>query len=365
MKILHTSDLQLDAPFLFLGEGGQRHRQQLLRTFVDIVELAIRDDYQLLLIAGDLFNSSHPQQATVDLVLSLLGKLSIPVCLLPGNHDPFDETSLYRRVSFPSNVVVFTDEVRMKEFPSLECAVYGNPVIGSGHDEKPLEGIRPRPQIRWHIAMAHGNVVTGMVDNPDRPIQLEEIEQSGMDYVALGDWHSFSDHSQGAVRAVYCGAPEPTAYDQAGAGFIASIIMTETGCSVEKVRIGKVQTQQVYLDISNRSESEILDHIMEHASKDKMMEVFLSGLTEVGTVVVPDQWASILSEHFYSLRIRDQSHPAPSEFLIEESESEGVIPEFIAVMRSKVESASDDTTAERTLRALQLGVALLQGKDVL
>jgi DNA repair exonuclease SbcCD nuclease subunit len=365
MKILHTSDLQLDAPFLFLGEGGQRHRQQLLRTFVEIVEIAIRDDYQLLLITGDLFNSSHPQQATLDLVRSLLRKLSIPVCLLPGNHDPYDETSLYRRVSFPSNVVVFTDEVRMKEFPSLQCAIYGNPVMGSGHDEKPLEGIRPRSHTRWHVAMAHGNVVTGLVDNPTRPIQLEEIEQCGMDYVALGDWHSFSDHSQGAVRAVYSGAPEPTAYDQAGAGFIASVTMTDAGCSVEKVRIGKVQAQQVYIDITNRSETEILDLIMEHVGKDKMLEVLLSGLTEVGTVVVPDQWASILSEHFYSLRIRDQSHPTLSEILIEEDDSEEVVNEFIAVMRPKIEGASEDAIAERTLRALQLGVALLQGKDVL
>jgi hypothetical protein len=140
--------------------------------------------------------------------------------------------------------------------------------------------------------------------------------------------------------------------------------MTDAGCSIEKIRIGKVQAQQVHIDISHRSETEILDLIMENAGKDKMLEVLLSGLIEVGTVVVPDQWGSVLSDHFYSLRIRDQSHPALSEILIED-EAERVIHEFIAVMRSKVEEASDDAIAERTLRALQLGVALLQGKEVL
>ena len=103
MKILHTSDLQLDAPFLFLGRGGQQHRERLREAFATILEMAQSQDYQMLLIAGDLFNSNRPLQSTVDSIVRLLGKLSIPVCVLPGNHDPYDATSIYRRTIFPSN----------------------------------------------------------------------------------------------------------------------------------------------------------------------------------------------------------------------------------------------------------------------
>ncbi len=108
VKLLHTSDLQLDAPFTFLGVGGQRHRKQLLDTFSSVVELS--EGVDLLVIAGDLFDSNRPLQSTIDLVTRVLGKLSIPVCILPGNHDFYNEKSVYRRVVFPSNVTIFTDE---------------------------------------------------------------------------------------------------------------------------------------------------------------------------------------------------------------------------------------------------------------
>jgi len=364
MKFLHTSDLQLDAPFLFLGEGGQRHREQLLKTLGAIVEMTEKGDYQLLLIAGDLFNSNRPQQTTVDLVVNLLGKLSIPVCLLPGNHDPYDATSIYRRAVFTSNVFLFTDRLREKVFPMLDCAVYGNAVMNKDGAERPLEGIKPRHEVRWHIAMAHGSIVTGMIESPDRPIQLDEIENCGMNYVALGDWHSYADHSQGPVRAIYSGAPEPTAYDQGGAGFVASVTLDEDGCQVEKVGIGEVHAEQVRLNISGCSETEVLDLILDHAREDKMLDVLLSGLIEVGTVVDPDQLESLLSPHFYAVRIRDRSHPALDEISVAE-ESEDVIGKFISIMQARIQGATDEGIAERTARALQLGVALLQGKDVL
>jgi DNA repair exonuclease SbcCD nuclease subunit len=364
MKFLHTSDLQLDAPFLFLGEGGQRHREQLLKTLGAITEMAHTGDYQLLLIAGDLFNSNRPQQRTVDFVVNLLGKLSIPVCLLPGNHDPYTATSIYRRTTFPSNVILFTDRLNEKVFPEIDCAVYGNAVLNKDRGERPLEGIKPRHDVRWHIAMAHGSLVTGMIESPDRPIQLDEIENCGMNYVALGDWHSYADHSQGSVRAVYSGAPEPTAYDQDGAGFVASVSLDENGCQVEKVRIGEVHAEQVRLNISGSSESEILDLILDHASEDKMLEVLLSGLIEIGTVVDPTQLESLLSPHFYAVRLRDRSHPALDEIFSSE-ESEDVVGKFISIMQTRIQRAADDGTRECTERALQLGVALLHGKDVL
>ena len=64
LKILHTSDVQLDAPFRFLGETGSRHRQQLRKTFRRIVGLAAEGGFDLLLIAGDLFNDNRPRQVT-------------------------------------------------------------------------------------------------------------------------------------------------------------------------------------------------------------------------------------------------------------------------------------------------------------
>jgi exonuclease SbcD len=365
MKILHTSDLQLDAPFTFLGEGGQRHREQLRATFSSILELAQQGGFSMLLFVGDLFDSNRPLQATVDYVVSLLGKLTIPVCILPGNHDCYDATSIYRRTTFPMNVTLFTDEIVEKQFPELDLVIYGNAITGKETKEKPLEGLEPRLEARWHVAMAHGNVVTGLVEDPPRPILSEEIEKCGMDYVALGDWHSYADHSQGSVRAFYCGSPEPMAFDQQGAGYVASVSLGEEGALVEPIRVGRIRAQRVELNVSGLNDVQILDLLIQEAGPEKMVEVILSGLPEVGAIVDPERIEAHLHPHFYALRVIDQSHPQLEHLSAADYPPEHVLGKFIGIMKEGIEAASDRRSAMRMEQALQLGVALLQGKDVL
>jgi len=364
MKILHTSDLQLDAPFLFLGEGGQRHREQLRKTFVAIVDMAEKNDYQLLLIAGDLFNSNHPLQSTLDTVIHLLGKLTIPVCILPGNHDPYDKTCIYRRVAFPPNVTIFHDEINLRVFLDLDLAIYGNAVTQKDQNGSPLENIRPGADVRWHVAMAHGSVRTGLGENPNLPIQPEEIVHCGMDYVALGDWHSFSDHSQGHVRAVYSGAPEPMAYDQVGAGFISSVSLDEEGVRVEKIRVGEIHAQQVSVNVFGQNEAEIQELILEHAGAEKLTDVILSGLTEPGIILDPSRLETLLSPNFYALRIRDLSHPKISDLSTNDF-PQGLIRRYIDVMADRAQQTQNSHHADLVEQALQLGVALLEGKEVI
>jgi len=81
VKILHTSDVQLDAPFHFLGVKGQQHRQQLRETFRRIVDMVAEAEFDLLLITGDLFNDNRPHQDTIDFVVSQLSRLDTPVCI--------------------------------------------------------------------------------------------------------------------------------------------------------------------------------------------------------------------------------------------------------------------------------------------
>jgi exonuclease SbcD len=365
MKLLHTSDLQLDAPFTFLGDGGQRHRKQLQATFCSILDLAQQGGYSMLLFVGDLFNSNHPLQATVDYVVSMLGGLSIPVCILPGNHDCYDATSIYRRTTFPINVTVFTDEIDEKMFPELDLALYGRAITGKETKDKPLGGLQPRLKARWHVAMAHGNVVTGLVEDPPRPIHLKDIEKCGMDYVALGDWHSYADYSQGGVRAVYCGAPEPMAFDQQGAGSIASVSLSDEGVHIEPIRVGRIRAERIELDISGLNEAEILDLLLKRAGPEEMVEAILSGLPEVGVIVDTERIESHLHAHFYALRVRDQSHPQLGELSVADYPPEHIIGRFIGIMKDGIRAAPDPRSATRFEQALQLGVALLQGKDVL
>jgi DNA repair exonuclease SbcCD nuclease subunit len=365
MKLLHTSDIQLDAPFAFLGDKGHQYRKQLKETFAEIVDLAQKENYDVLLIAGDLFDSNRPQQTTSDFVVTTLGKLSIPVCILPGNHDCYQSNSIYRKTKFPENVTIFSDKVKQKLFNELDLAVYGNAALRRDSANKPLADIQPTAAAKWHVALAHGNLAIGKIENPERPILPKEIEACGMDYVALGDWHGYYDCSQGDVRAVYCGSPEPTAFDQDQSGFVASVTLEKDSVLVEKVRIGKVQAGKIALDVTGHNQSDILNMLTELKDPNRMIAVDLTGLASIGSVIAPERLESELSECFYAIRIRDRSHPELESISAADYPPENVIGKFIELMRKQIEDAEDEKSCQRAEQALQLGVALLEGKEVI
>ena len=365
MKLLHTSDLQLDAPFTFLGVLGQDHREQLRETFAAILALAEREDYQMLLIAGDLFDSNRPMQRTIDQVVRGLGGLSIPVCILPGNHDPYNKKSIYRKMNFPANVTIFGDAVQRMSFPKLDLTVYANAILRMDSYESPMENIKATGDSRWHVAMAHGNLVTGVVKDPKRPISEQEIAESGMDYVALGDWHGYADYSQGDVRAAYSGSPEPLAFDQTSSGYIASVTLVDHSVKVEKIAVGRIRAHQLEVDVSGKTQAEITDIILEQVQPEMMLEIVLKGLHEVGTIIDPLHIQETIATHVYAARVRDQSHVQLEDLSAADYPEEHVIGKFIHSMHARIRLAQDDVERSRAEHALQIGVALLEGKDVI
>lgn len=191
LKLLHTSDIQLDAPFGFLGSQGRDHRKLLREAFARIIGLAEEEGFDIVLIAGDRFDSNSPQQTTVEFVATQIARLDIPVCILPGNHDYYDEKSVYRRAPFPDNALILTEQPTALELPDLDLTVYGNPIRSKESRVSPLKGLHSTGRTQWHVALVHGNVVRPDIIDPARPIRSQDIAASGMDYVAMGDWQPF------------------------------------------------------------------------------------------------------------------------------------------------------------------------------
>ncbi|HEC35050.1 MAG TPA: DNA repair exonuclease [Anaerolineae bacterium] len=365
VRILHTSDVQLDAPFHFLGDKGQRHRQQLRKTFQCIVDMAAEAGFDLLLITGDLFNDNRPHQDTIDFVVSQLGRLDIPVCILPGNHDCYDSTSVYRKARFPDNVVIFTEQPTIREFAELDVTVYGNAILSRQSRLSPLRGLTRTGTMRWHIALAHGNLVRPDIADPSRPIRPEEISASGMDYVAMGDWHAFADYSQGRVKAFYSGAPEPTAPDQKGAGYVACIEIDENGMQVRPERVGTISTDGISVDVAGKSVPQIVEEIRARADPNLMLKVTLSGLVGLGVVLDTERMEQELVPYFYHVECSDQFHPQLATISPDDFPEELVVGKFVRLMQARIEDATDDIHRRRAEQALQVGVALLQGRRVL
>lgn len=86
LKILHTADWHLGKR---LQEFSRIEEQKLV--LAEICEIADREDVDLVLLAGDIFDSFNPSHEAVELLYKTLRKLSKngerPIIAIAGNHD--------------------------------------------------------------------------------------------------------------------------------------------------------------------------------------------------------------------------------------------------------------------------------------
>jgi DNA repair exonuclease SbcCD nuclease subunit len=212
LRVLHTADVHLDSDGYGTADEQAAHLARGRRVFRRIVERALADQVDLLLIAGDLFDHNRVPDETVVFVRAELDRLRQPVVILPGNHDVLRANAIYDRHDFSAGAPHVRVIRRLCgdtiEFPDLGAVVWGRAMEEHEPGFQPLAHLPVRHDGRWCIAMGHGFFYEER-QRPERssPIFADEVRDTGWDYVALGHHHSRMDVSQGRVAAYYAGAP--------------------------------------------------------------------------------------------------------------------------------------------------------------
>ena len=206
LRVLHTADVHLESDY------GAEARARGRDVFRRIVDRALADEVDLLLVAGDLFDHNRVSDEAVGFVRAELDRLRQPVVIMPGNHDALYPNAIYDRHDLTAgaphvHVIRRLDGERL-DFPALDAVVWGRAMEEHERGFRPLARIPARDDRRWCLAMAHGFFYPER-ERPERssPIFAEEIRDTGWDYVAMGHQHVQTDVSQGRVAAWYAGAP--------------------------------------------------------------------------------------------------------------------------------------------------------------
>jgi len=226
IRLIHTSDVHLESDTFGSGERGDAFRERVRRAFSEVIELGNRQSTDLLLIVGDLFDSSRVSSDALGFAMGEIARAKMPVVMIPGNHDAHDERSIYAampREMMPDNFhPILEPQGATLEFPSLGTRIWGRALVEHSPEYRPLSGLpEPDPDM-WNIALAHGFFTEDGESNRSSLITPAEIKASGYHYIALGHIHTFGDVSQGATRAVYCGTPAPL-YASSEAGWVAHV----------------------------------------------------------------------------------------------------------------------------------------------
>jgi exonuclease SbcD len=331
LRLLHTADVHLGARHTDLGERATVLRERQFTAFRVSVDLAIVEAIDLFLVAGDLFDSNAQPRRSVERVaaeLARLAKASIRTVIIPGTHDVYDGTSIYRSYDLaamarttPEWVTVLTPDQPSVWLPSLDAVIHGRVSATKRAPRSPLAGFDARMDRRatWRIGMVHGALaIPGKTDADDVVFTEEEISNTGLDYLALGHWHSAVEGRAGNVTYAYSGAPEPVAVDQDGAGQVLLVTLDEHGgrhqVKVERKRVGQTRSEKLDLDIGAvGSQPALIETIKQQADANLVLEVRLSGLRPDDLDVDLDEVERALAPSFLRVRVRDMSIPTTPE----------------------------------------------------
>lgn len=367
VRLLHTADVHLGRHFPSLRNKGGEYRQQLLRTFERIVDLAVSENVSLLLIAGDLLDSNRVHGLTIGKLLSLLAKLQasgIRVCIIPGTHDAYGDDSVYRSLTLPQNVVLFTPEHRQQSFEDLGLTVYGMVAERGDWGKSPLQGLSLDQASKFHVGMAHCSVRRpGVVDSDAAILDADEIARSGLDYLALGHWHSFQDFSQGKTAACYSGSPEPLDIDQKGAGNVVMVTLYDKEkAEVRPIQVGTRKCESMPIDVSSlESPDGVRKAIEARADPNLFLDVTLTGLARMDCDLDCQEMENMLGGKFFHLRVTDRSHPQLEQARSQNYPEKTVAGRFLRIAEEKIATASTEADKALYEEALRLGFALLQG----
>ncbi|GAA1529601.1 metallophosphoesterase family protein [Brevibacterium picturae] len=265
MRFVATGDWQLGMTAHYLSaEARPRFHRARLDAVKRIGEIAAAQSCDFVVVCGDVFESNQLDRAIISRTFEVLAAFTVPVVLLPGNHDPLDAASIYDSQAFtsrqPGHVHVLRDSEPFEVLPGVE--IVGAPWFSKrpqgdlvAQATQNLAEVTPGTV---RIIAGHGAVSTL---DPDREslatIDVDSLKtvlrEDRAQFVALGDRHATYSVDE---RIWYPGAPEVTSRreDDPGNVLLVDIDAQSHASSVEKMHIGRWSYLVVDEDVNSEDD---------------------------------------------------------------------------------------------------------------
>jgi exonuclease SbcD len=262
LRILHTADWHLGRTL----EGRNRLPEQ--EQFIDeLVEIVEKEKVDVVLMAGDAFDSVNPPAAAEQLFYESLARLSDkgkrPVVVIAGNHDHPDRisaaaslvqdygiillglpTAAVQRIDVPTcnetlmlAALPYPSEARLAELLSESNEEV---LLRETYDER-IRGLFETMSAMFlpdtvNIAMSHIYVAGGSTSDSERPIEVGGAYTvaatslpKAAQYVALGHLHRPQNVKRAHTLARYSGSPLAYSFSETGYAKSVTIVDVKPG----------------------------------------------------------------------------------------------------------------------------------------
>lgn len=338
MRFLHTADWQIGMRAQQVGEAGERVRHERLVAAARVVAAAVDNGAEFILLAGDTFEHNGVDRVLVQQAGDLLGRFNGPVYLIPGNHDPLAPGSVWEHPVWRTANLHVLREAAPVEVGGAE--ILPCPLQEAHGRRNPTAWIPFAPGERIRIGLAHGHVEGIPQAEPDYPIPRDAAERAGLDYLALGHWHSHAVFAgeQDAVRMAYSGTHEPTGFGERDSGNALLVEIAAPGAApnIRPVRTGGLRWLEFAEEMRTPGQLDEVAAAVEEveAPETALVSVRLSGLVFAGGVGKIAQLRDILASRFLFGRLDEAGlRPAPEDAAWLDGLPEGVLREAAARLR--------------------------------
>ncbi|MDD4028563.1 MAG: DNA repair exonuclease [Caldisericia bacterium] len=204
IRFIHCSDLHLEAPFKGVQLENEEIWKQLegstFKSFEKVVQTAIAQQVDFVVIAGDIYNSSMKSIRAQLFFLNqmrLLAHHQIPCLFVHGNHDSLDSWMI--KAEFPTSIFQFSPFVSCKSlYRDNEDTPYVN-IIGYSYPSRDIQkniakeiaafsqSLDPNT---YNVGLLHCNVGGDPTTENYAPCSLQDLLASNIHYWALGHVHT-------------------------------------------------------------------------------------------------------------------------------------------------------------------------------
>ena len=367
IKILQAGDLHFDTPFKDLDKNiSIISKEELLEVFSKIIDISMENSVDILLLTGDIFDNLTINKKTLIFIKNQIERISnIRVFISPGNHDPYNEKSFYKMINWPDNVHIFKGSIEKVVLEDLNTVVWGA-AFNEYHVRKSLLKNINVDNNYINIMTIHGDISNTDDGNEYNPITRRDIENSKLDYIAIGHRHNFS----GILREnntfyAYAGCPQGRGFDVVGDKGIILGEVTKGAVDLNFIRTSKRNYYVEEIDISDSVSYDevrlrILSSINEEERKNNLYKLILKGQIEsyinLNEAVILEK----IKKDFYFVKVIDKTEVKLDFDKISEDYSiKGV---YAKKLLEKMKE--EDCDKEILQMALKLGIQSLSHEEV-
>jgi DNA repair exonuclease SbcCD nuclease subunit len=270
MRFLHCADIHLDSPLRGLeryeGAPVEEVRGATRRAFENMVQLALRERVDFVVIAGDLYDGDWPDFNTGLFFakgMAQLGESGIVVYVLRGNHDA--ASKLTRSLPLPRNVHLFPDK-SPKTFTNdnLGLAIHGQSFATAAIVEDLAAGYPEAVRGYFNVGVLHTSLNGRPGHDNYAPTTEQVLHAKGYDYWALGHVHAREIISRDPW-VVYPGNIQGRHIREQGTKGCELVTVEESSISTEPVALDVLRWRELAIDATGLPD---LDALFDRVSAD-------------------------------------------------------------------------------------------------